>query len=173
VQVILALSALLAAQTVSASEAPSRLSPSDAARQTLVENEPTAATRTFIAELINNSVKVEIYFTPAESMGRVGFSRELAEKRAKYFLEYRCHAGCGFELKELGRRLSTGRRLDGDCPRPISTVIYFSTKDRSRAESMYLAANGQCYSIRGNAYFLDKDNSIAELVGRLRNIFGQ
>lgn len=64
--------------------------------------------------MMNASTSVEVYFTPVELMGRVGFSPELAEKRAKYSLVYRCHAACGTELQGLLHRLSTGRRLSGE-----------------------------------------------------------
>lgn len=138
--------------------------------QTLIEREPTAATGALFEELINGSAKVEVYFTPVEFMGRVGFSHEMAEQRAKYVLEYRCHAGCGIELQDLRRRLSTGRRLSGNCPRPISTVMHFFNREGSRIESVVVSANGQCFSIRDNAYFLDSQNSIEGLVDGLRHV---
>lgn len=146
--------------------------PDSSSQQTsrLVELKPAVATRELVDRLLHDSTSLTIFYTPQRTMGRVGYSRDLLERRSKFDLTIRCGSTCDLELAELSRRLSTARRMTGDCPRPIATIIYFSSNELARFESLYATSNGQCFSIRGQAYFLDKEESLAELIRPLEEV---
>jgi len=136
----------------------------------LLDLQPTPATRALIDGLLHASTSLTILYTPQRAMGRVGYSRDLAERRAKFELTIHCGSTCDLESFAIGRRLSTGRRIAGNCPRPIALVIYFSSKERPRFDSLHATSNGQCFSIRGHAYFLTPENSLIDLVAPLVDV---
>jgi len=141
----------------------------------LLEAKPSAATRQLLENLFQKSSSVTVYYTPVQRMGRSEFTREEAERYAKYILTYQCGSSCERQLSEFKRRLSSGRRVVGDCPRPIGIVVFFSAKEQRRFESLYISSHGLCYSIGGQSYFVDQSNSLAPLVDPLQHAlqFGQ
>ena len=146
---------------------------SEVGSKTATTHDAKATAEAKVAKLFGSSRAVDLYYTPVEMMGRVGFSAQMAEQRAKYYFRIRCQVTCGSELQELRRRLSTGRQLRGECPRPISTVMHLGGEGGSKVASIFVSANGQCFAIGSAAYFVDKAHSIAVLVNRLHGVFTQ
>jgi hypothetical protein len=132
----------------------------------LSERTPSQVLRQRITKIFGEASAIVVKFTPLDTVESINYSREFADTHWKYLFSQKCVYRCNGDANKIRTRLSAGRLLSGPCPAPFSIVIEFQAEDRSMSKEVFVNGTGQCFSLDNRSYYLDRSESILELVQR-------
>jgi hypothetical protein len=141
-------------------------SPVKSGKLLLLERAPSRALKQRVAKLFGEASAIVVKFTPLDTVESIYYSKEFADTHWKYLFTRKCAYRCNGDANQIQKRLSTGRLLSGPCPAPFSIVIEFQAEDRSMSKKVFVNGTGQCFSLDDHSYYLDRSESILELIQR-------
>lgn len=122
----------------------------------VLEKKPNEKLATYVKDLFAMANMISVRYIPNANMPRYVLKKESLENGWRYTFSYKCPLTCEKNSIRIQDYLSSGLKLDKECPDPFYARIDL-VSDGHKETSIFVHQSGRCFSVGKVSYYTERN----------------